>query len=484
MILCGGLTHPFEKAGNREAPMRAKEASGLFPPQKKKICILKTKDRLVAFLRGDRITFRAGEQICRGQRLDKRQELATDRPGNGCCCFRCSGSPSSNSSSPFGSGSRAGEKIHRGLEKTLGREAEDTPQTFPNCGRPVAGSSLGPWSPKSQGTSPGSGHALATATKGSSAAAFASGFLAPKPGAASGRRDRRLPLSPGRRRGWGRVSVSRHKETELRTHPSAPPEAAKPVPLTPPPVPGHSGARAPGPRRPRAAPSPPERSAGAAGPAPLPATQCGAAPPAAASAAGRGPHKSPPPAAAHPPWAPEPGSRSVLVTAFQTWQPSRQSRSAADLPISAPGPPPARPRRPPGRSGASGAAGGRACLHVASLRAPGPPSNWPRPRSARRPAPQPRSLPPPRTPVGSPQRRRRGPAHPLTPPRPAPPAGGGRFPGPGATWRRPRRGKIVRREPAPLAPPCSLDRSGLLLVPVQPAPPVLRRSSLRPSQLR
>ena len=73
---CGGLTHRFEKPGNREAfnldPTNgAKEALGV---PHKYILILKTKDKLVAILRGDHIPPRAGKQICKGQRLDKRQE--------------------------------------------------------------------------------------------------------------------------------------------------------------------------------------------------------------------------------------------------------------------------------------------------------------------------------------------------------------------------------------------------------------------------
>lgn len=72
----GGLTHRFEKPGNREAfnldPTNgAKEALGV---PHKYILILKTKDKLVASLRGDHIPPRAGKQICKGQRLDKRQE--------------------------------------------------------------------------------------------------------------------------------------------------------------------------------------------------------------------------------------------------------------------------------------------------------------------------------------------------------------------------------------------------------------------------
>lgn len=68
-----------------------------------------------------------------------------------------------------------------------------------------------------------------------------------------------------------------------------------------------------------------------------------------------------PAAAAHRPWAPAPGSRSVLVTAFQTWQPSRQSSSAADLLISAP----RAPRAAWARHSRSRAAGRRASLHGA-----------------------------------------------------------------------------------------------------------------------
>lgn len=257
------------------------------------------------------------------------------------------------------------------------------------------------------------------------------------------------------------------------------PQGARPVLPAPPPPPAPASRehllRAP--RSPRAAPPPPERGAGAAGPTPAAATQCGptAFPPPQPLRQARGAHKSPPAgasppgSAAHPPWAPAPGSRSVLVTAFQTWQPSRQSSSAADLLISAPRDPgPARPRRPPGWSGASGAAGRRASLHVAWLRA----------RRAHRPigrAParrgaglrSPRPLPPPHTRVGSLKRRRRGPAHPLTPsratPPPAPPAGCAQLPGPGATWRPPCRGAggagdgapepRFCRAATPLAPP-------------------------------
>lgn len=80
-------------------------------------------------------------------------------------------------------------------------------------------------------------------------------------------------------------------------------------------------------------------------------------------------HKSVSPhglATAHRPWAPAPGSRSVLVTAFQTWQPSRQSSSAADLLISAP----RAPRAARARHARSRAAGRRASLHGAvALRA-------------------------------------------------------------------------------------------------------------------
>lgn len=67
------------------------------------------------------------------------------------------------------------------------------------------------------------------------------------------------------------------------------------------------------------------------------------------------------PATAHRPWAPAPGSRSVLVTAFQTWQPSRQSSSAADLLISAP----RAQRAARARHARSRAAGRRASLHGA-----------------------------------------------------------------------------------------------------------------------
>lgn len=67
------------------------------------------------------------------------------------------------------------------------------------------------------------------------------------------------------------------------------------------------------------------------------------------------------PATAHRPWAPAPGSCSVLVTAFQTWQPSRQSSSAADLLISAP----RAPRASRARHARSRAAGRRASLHGA-----------------------------------------------------------------------------------------------------------------------
>lgn len=77
---------------------------------------------------------------------------------------------------------------------------------------------------------------------------------------------------------------------------------------------------------------------GAAGRAPATATQCGGR--ASRRLCGRPVATQKParprlPPRAHPPWAPAPGSRSVLVAAFQTWPPSRQSRSAADLLISA-----------------------------------------------------------------------------------------------------------------------------------------------------
>lgn len=51
-------------------------------PPPNKFLFLKTKDRLVAILRGGHITPGSGKQICRGQRLDKRHELATYRPRN------------------------------------------------------------------------------------------------------------------------------------------------------------------------------------------------------------------------------------------------------------------------------------------------------------------------------------------------------------------------------------------------------------------
>lgn len=150
---------------------------------------------------------------------------------------------------------------------------------------------------------------------------------------------RGLQFSPGRRRRWCRVSAARIKDP--RIHPHQTREAATAVPPAPrrpaaprERLPGYLGA--PGRRRPlgsaalglqarwrrlglgrprrhNAAPEPRRRRRLCSRPA-----------------------ADTKPAAAHRPWAPAPGSRSVLVTAFQTLQPSRQSRSAADLLISAP----------------------------------------------------------------------------------------------------------------------------------------------------
>lgn len=264
------------------------------------------------------------------------------------------------------------------------------------------------------------------------------------------------------------MSVSLHKGKDLRMHPNAPskqqswchPHSHRS------PVSREHLLRAP--RSPRAAPPPPERGAVAAGPTPAAATQCGPEPPRRRSLCGR-------PVAhtkARPPGltsrlrrAPtlSPGTRlpqrlGHRLPDVAAQQAEQERRRPAHL--RAAGPRPARPRRPPGWSGASGAAGRRASLHVAWLRA----------RRAHRPigrAParrgaglrSPRPLPPPHTRVGSPKRRRRGPAHSLTPSRPSPPASCAQFPGPGATWRPPCRGAGCRRRPSPT---CAARRRPLL----------------------
>lgn len=241
---------------------------------------------------------------------------------------------------------------------------------------------------------------------------------------------------------------------------------------------GPSGASARASRLPRAAPPPSGARHWAAGPvaaarvrvSAAAGTQCGpGAPPPLPQARGR--HKarrrrrpsslSGP--AAYRPWAPAPGSRSVLVTAFQTWQPSRQSRSAADLLISAP--------QGPGRRGLAdhrlGAARhGRSAAAPPSM-SPGSARAGPRRPIGRAPARRgagprsPRPLPPPRAPVGFPEesRHRAAAAAALTPSRPRPP----RRPGPGpwchlAAARPPAR---PRRHPArvhPALPPTSGGR--------------------------
>lgn len=142
------------------------------------------------------------------------------------------------------------------------------------------------------------------------------------------------------------------------------------------------------------------------GRAPAAATQCGPGASRPPPPLRQAPADTKPAAAgpAHRPWAPALGSRSVLVTAFQTWQPSKQSRSAADLLISAP--------RGPGRLGLTEhrderrVRGGRAPrLPPCRLapRAPGPPPDWPRPRPARRRAPQPPAAPSSARPGGFPR---------------------------------------------------------------------------------
>lgn len=165
------------------------------------------------------------------------------------------------------------------------------------------------------------------------------------------------PLSPGRRRRWSLVSVSRHKGKDLRRHADESPEAATagatrtPLGLGLGPrrslCPGRLGV----PRRRRPLGSAArglqarrvrlrlglQQPADTMRPESLPARRHHCGRPVADTKAHRPrPSRLPGPATAHRPWAPAPGSRSVLVTAFQTLQPSRQKRSAADLLISAP----------------------------------------------------------------------------------------------------------------------------------------------------
>lgn len=243
-------------------------------------------------------------------------------------------------------------------------------------------------------------------------------------------------------------------EAERKGHSDAPervPEAAEPVPSAPPPVPGPSGALAPGPGRPRAAPPPPGAARGRRPGSPLPG-QCG-------GRCGRpGPHKARR-RAAHPPWAAAPGSRSVLVTAFQTWQPSRQSRSAAGLPISTPGAP-AGPASPTDhRDGA--ARQGRRAAAPASMSPParaGPAVQL----AAPPPGPAAPPLPPPRAPWG-PRSAGAAPRPPRTlGARPAPPAPAAGSRGPGAAWRPRAAGRLCARGRAPLTPLCPRG-------PIQPA---------------
>lgn len=241
------------------------------------------------------------------------------------------------------------------------------------------------------------------------------------------RRPRGSPSRPGRRRRWSLVSVSRHKGKDLRRHADEPPEAATagatraplgPRPRTPPePLPG-------APRRPPAAPPPREQGAGAAGPAAEAAVGAPAArrhnaarepprpPPPLRQARGR--HKSPP--AAGPRASPAPPPRTDLGLRRRapaaSWSPpsrrcSPAGRRGAPRTCSSPR------RRAPGGSGSPTTGterrvrGGRAPrLPPCRLapRAPGPPPDWPRPRPARRRAPQPTAAPSSAHPGGFPRR--------------------------------------------------------------------------------
>lgn len=241
-------------------------------------------------------------------------------------------------------------------------------------------------------------------------------------------------------------------------HPNAPSQAAKLVPPAPPRSPASREHLLRAPRSPRAAPPPPERGAGAQARLRRPRHNAAREPPRRRSLCRRPVAHTkarPPGLASRLRRAPtlSPGTRlpqrlGHRLPDVAAQQAEQERRRPAHL--RAAGPRPARPRRPPGWSGASGAAGRRASLHVAWLRA----------RRAHRPigrAPvrrgaglrSPRPLPPPHTRVGSLKRRRRGPAHPLTPSRPSPPASCAQFPGPGATWRPPCRGAGGRRRPSP-----------------------------------
>lgn len=245
---------------------------------------------------------------------------------------------------------------------------------------------------------------------------------------------RRLPA--GRRRRWSRVSASCIKDPRL--HPNLPPEA-----------PAADATRTPGGPRPLGSISPGiAASPGGAAPVRSAARGCGPGGggsgsgfgrrrdtmrpgSSAASAAGPRPTQSPPPPPALEPLGPRRlptlgsgarlpqrlGHRLPDVAAQQAEQERRRPAH-----LRAAGPRAARAGRSPARSGASRAVGRRASLHVAWLRARrAPPPDWPRPRPARRRAPQPTAAPASARPGGFPRReppprRRRRRLNPFAPP--------------------------------------------------------------------